>query len=261
MSAQLDELLHATPEGIRITEISCRFGARIEGLSLPTDGVSADWLRHALDEFLVLVFPGTASNEKEHALLAEVFGNGRTVASHLPSLADVGYPEIAVLDSEQGFRADIWHSDEPYVASPPLVGVLRMVKPSPVGGDTLWMDLCSAYEQLSAPMQQFVLSLSAEHVLDEKTTAVHPLVLQQAAPGRDSLLVSEAFTKRVIGLSDVESRALLDLLVRCTRRPERSIRHKWQADDVVVWNNRATQHFACFDYSPHHRVVHSIDIY
>ncbi len=78
--------------------------------------------------------------------------------------------------------------------------------------------------------------------------------------GRRSLFVNPGFTTRLIGLSDVESRALLDVFFAAIGKPEHSIRHRWHEGDVVVWDNRSTAHYAVDDYGDHRRVMHRITI-
>ena len=41
----------------------------------------------------------------------------------------------------------------------------------------------------------------------------------------------------------------LDLLFAHLTKPERTIRHRWRAGDVGIWDNRATSHYANRDYS------------
>jgi taurine dioxygenase len=43
-------------------------------------------------------------------------------------------------------------------------------------------------------------------------------------------------------------------------RPEHSMRHRWRAGDVVVWDNRATAHIAIDDYGDAHRVMHRVTV-
>jgi taurine dioxygenase len=32
------------------------------------------------------------------------------------------------------------------------------------------------------------------------------------------------------------------------------VHHQWTANEIAVWDNRSTQHYAVADYWPHHRV-------
>jgi alpha-ketoglutarate-dependent taurine dioxygenase len=35
--------------------------------------------------------------------------------------------------------------------------------------------------------------------------------------------------------------------------PEQTVRWQWRVDDLAIWDNRATQHYAIFDYGSQRR--------
>ncbi len=74
--------------------------------------------------------------------------------------------------------------------------------------------------------------------------------------GRKALFVNEGFTTRLLGLSEKESEALLNFLFWHTAKPEFQVRWRWQENDVAIWDNRVTQHYANADYYPARRVMH-----
>ena len=45
-----------------------------------------------------------------------------------------------------------------------------------------------------------------------------------------------------------ESRPLIHFLTKYATRPENVYRHRWRVGDVVIWDNRATMHYAVHDY-------------
>ena len=67
------------------------------------------------------------------------------------------------------------------------------------------------------------------------------------------------FTRTIVNLPPDESAAVLPVLVRHVQRPEYTYRHRWAEGDVVIWDNRATQHYAVFDFEGR-RVVHRVGI-
>ena len=71
--------------------------------------------------------------------------------------------------------------------------------------------------------------------------------------GRKGLFVNPGFTSHLVGVSDAESRSLLDLFYAHITRPEHVVRHRWSVGDVAMWDNRSTQHYAVMDYPPCHR--------
>ncbi len=54
--------------------------------------------------------------------------------------------------------------------------------------------------------------------------------------------------KRFDGLTEEESRPLIDYLVRHATRPEFVYRHQWRKNDIVAWDNRCTMHQALGDF-------------
>ena len=73
-------------------------------------------------------------------------------------------------------------------------------------------------------------------------------------------LVLGAFARQLVGLDSHESAALIDLLQRRITQPENTIRWNWQAGDVAIWDNRATQHRAVDDYDNQRRLMHRVTL-
>ena len=46
---------------------------------------------------------------------------------------------------------------------------------------------------------------------------------------------------------------LLQYLIAQAAIPEYQVRWRWQPNDVAMWDNRSTQHYAVMDYAPCHR--------
>ena len=68
-------------------------------------------------------------------------------------------------------------------------------------------------------------------------------------------LVLGNFVQRFVGLSKYDSQKLFDLFQSHITAPENTVRWSWRQGDVVIWDNRATQHYAVNDYGDQHRVV------
>ena len=189
------------------------------------------------------------------------------------SNAATEHPEIYDIDSadpEFSF-SDVWHTDVTFMEKPPLGSILRAVRLPSYGGDTSWVDSQLAYESLSAPVRDLVDQLSAVHdgnrewgaylrrrgtgnvwdgeAVTELAPVEHPVVRVHPESGRKGLFVNPGFTSHVVGVSDAESRALLDLLFAHLTKPEHTIRHRWQLGDVGIWDNRSTSHYANRDYT------------
>ncbi|KAK2059147.1 dioxygenase-like protein [Colletotrichum caudatum] len=149
-----------------------------------------------------------------------------------------------------------YHSDVSYEHQPPGTG-----------GDTAWVSQTAAYARLSGPMQTLLEGLRAEHsgfpqadkarrdgrfVRREPVKSEHPIVRIHPATGQKALFVNPGFTKRIIGLRDEESDALLKLLFKhISHGQDFQVRVKWEEGTVALWDNRVTAHTAISDYNVH----------
>ncbi len=130
--------------------------------------------------------------------------------------------------------------------------ILHMRTCPPVGGDTLWANAYKAYDELSAPMKALCDGLSAlhdasPHLVPEKRH-IHPVVRVHPDTGRRSLFVNEHFTRRIVELSAAESRMLLNFLTGWIHQPRFTVRYRWTAGTVAMWDNRCTQHHVLDDF-------------
>jgi taurine dioxygenase len=95
-------------------------------------------------------------------------------------------------------------------------------------------------------------SLNEEEVQKAKKVVIHPLVTTHPITGKKNLYANPSHTQRVLGLSLADSDALLQELFQHTEKPQFLYRHKYQDDDVILWDNRAVHHRAtgCSDEFP-----------
>lgn len=82
----------------------------------------------------------------------------------------------------------------------------------------------------------------------------HPVVRVLAQTGERSLVLGN-FVRRLLGYSQPDSNHLLELLQSHITKVENTVRWRWRADDVAIWDNTATQHCAINDYGNQKRVV------
>ena len=268
---------------LEVERLEPSIGARVHGVDLgrvTDDQVRA--IRTALAEYKVLFFAGQHDLHPDSQI---ALGRrlGEVTESHpvVPGV-DEQHPEIYALDSATGGFADVWHTDVTFVRRPPLGSVLRAVVLPPTGGDTQWADLELAYASLSEPVRQLADQLVAVHdgtrefgyylaQRQERTTwegeefralvpIEHPVVRVHPETGRRSLFVNPGFVSHITGVSDAESRYLLDLFYAHITKPEHIVRHRWSVGDVVMWDNRSTVHYANRDYGDQRRVMHRITL-
>lgn len=236
-----------------VRPVSGALGAEVRGLALADvdDEVFGHLYRLLLDH-LVLFLPDNAGlAPADHETFGRRLG-ALEVHPFLPKLD--GHDEIVVLDSDQGAKADVWHTDVTFSQTPPIASVLQIVQGPEVGGDTMWSNQYLAYEALSAPLRELLDGLTALHVFEHpngsyRSEAEHPVVRVHPDTGRRSLYVNRMFTRRIPQLTPGESTALLTHLFDVAESPQRVCRYRWAEGGVAIWDNRATQHYAVNDYT------------
>ncbi|WP_020548110.1 TauD/TfdA dioxygenase family protein [Embleya scabrispora] len=257
-----------------IRPLTPTIGAEVHGLDLNLDldasGHAA--LSEVLHEHQVLFFRDQRITAHRQREVAARFGALQRFPFGEPAAPDL--PEVMVLatggDGPKVSNADIWHSDATFMARPPLGTMLRAVSLPPLGGDTLWADMESAYRSLSAPIRALLDGLTAEHDFaksrshrggdrDALPPVVHPVVRTHPLTGRRCLYVNRIFTTRIVELGERENELLLPFLFDRAARPEFQVRLTWRPGDVALWDNRSTQHYAAYDYRGP-RVMHRIVI-
>jgi alpha-ketoglutarate-dependent taurine dioxygenase len=267
-----------------ITPITGRFGAELVGDRL--DGTqNGPELLGLLHEHGVLVARDQHLTPAEQVALARSLGEPTPAHPVVPGHPD--HPEVLVLDGAAGGRNARWHTDVTFVAAPPSASVLVSDHVPDHGGDTLWADMRSAYDALAAPLRRLVDGLDAVHRIAplaywgepfdtalhrddaaqlfrrslEVPPVVHPVVRVHPVTGRRNLFANPGFTSHVVGLSRIESDGLLDLLHRHATQPEFTLRHRWRPGDVVIWDNRATMHYATDDYGEAERRMRRVTLH
>ena len=244
-----------------VTPIAGALGASVTGVDLRAiDSATVDLIHDAWMRHLVLFFPKQSLTPTEQRDFAHKFGE---LEVHPLTEKLEGTPEVTLLHSERGGRADVWHTDVTFSDAPPIATILQNIRGPIVGGDTMWSNQYVAFESLSAPMRAFLEGLTAIHTAwpqgHPEFRAERPLVIRHPVTGRRALAVNRLFTVRIPQLEQGESDALLGHLFTWGERPELTCRWHWSPGDVVIWDNRCTRHYAIGDYDEE-RVMHRVTV-
>jgi taurine dioxygenase len=190
------------------------------------------------------------------------------------------FPQIFELRKEPDQRKNVgseWHSDTTYLDKPPIGTMLYAREIPAYGGDTMVANQYLAYEALSLGMRRLLDGLTGiysarimggrgkreeDKYMKMKDTdqadtmqAEHPVVRTHPKTGRKALYVSKQHTVRFKGMTEEESRPLVEFLqVHCIR-PEFTARIRWENGTVGIWDNRCVQHLAINDYHGQRRVM------
>ena len=249
-------------------------GAEVTGVDmrspLPAEDLQAiyrAWLKH-----LVLVFPGQDLEADELIAFSRHFGELDRHDS-TPHYRDPDHPEILLVTNRQrdGKPSETrntgrnWHSDLTYTRHPAKGALLLCKEKPPVGGDTLFANLYLSYETLSPKYRSFIEGLEAIHdvtlvkgiekrdpakVADMKRInppIAHPVVRVHPETGRKSLFVGQR-VRGFVGMTQEESAPILAFLNEHAASYEFTFRHRWSVGDIVMWDNRCTQHLALPDF-------------
>ena len=246
---------------LSVVPVAGSIGATITGIRLSSldDAEFAEIHRAWLDHHVVF-FPDQHLDPAEQRDFARRFGS---LEVHPLTEKLDGTPEVTVLHSDRGGRADVWHTDVTFNHEPPIAAVLQQISGPEAGGDTMWANQHAAFAAMSPAMQDFLRGLTAVHTAwphgHPEMKAERPVVLCHPETGREALAVNRLFTTRIPQLEQSESDALLTHLFSWGDRPEFTCRWRWNSGDVVIWDNRCTRHYAIGDYTTE-RIMHRVTV-
>lgn len=243
-------------------------GAEVLGLEedMLSEASTAHRLREALCQHLLLVVRDQKLDLKALIRLTKAFGKPERVwdtGSRHPA-----NPYIQVMNSTSKpatasrTSSQFWHTDGSFKRRPTLTTLLAIQQVPQEGGDTLFVDTRSAYDDLPKAtkdsMRHLLLRYSYQYQLlgfqvnkygaGHSNTAtdypdvLHPAVRAHPATGRGSLYLDQLCVARVEGKSENESRDLLDSLYTHTLVDRRIYRHVWREGDILAWDNPSLMH-------------------
>lgn len=267
--------------------LTSTIGAELSGVDLRAlSAQEAEYISGQLDSHGVLLFRRQGLDLAAQCAFAETFGT----LEPLQSIKFLGKDPVLILENlvkgrdhrsptEQWAEFDGWHTDSSFTEYIPRAAVLRAEVIPPIGGMTSWTSVCSAFEALSLPLQEWLKTLKAVHSypdgyregvgVDRLPQAqqdafdqqfgprAQPVVFKHPRSGRCGLFVNPTYTTHIVGLSGKESRAILSFLFTHLTHSDFVYRHRWEEGDIVVWDELATLHLApdAADHAPHPRRV------
>lgn len=229
---------------IPVTPLAGVIGAEVEVDLANLDDATFAAVRSAVLEYLVLVFPGQKLSSEQQTAFARRFGD-LYVYPHAPGILE--NKDVLGINLPDGIRKGRWHSDATFAAVPPAISILAAQELPSRGGETAFANQYVAFDALSDGMKAMIRGLEAVHDASShgrpEEDAVHPVVRTHPDTGRQALFVNHEFTRRFNHMSRLESAGLLDYLTAHAHQPEFCYVHRWREGDVVMWDNRAAQHY------------------
>ncbi|KAJ5407949.1 Alpha-ketoglutarate-dependent sulfonate dioxygenase [Penicillium cosmopolitanum] len=264
------------PQDSKLTHLTASIGAEISGVQLSQlNDKAKDQLALLAAQKKVLVFHDQDFAKIPISEAVDFAGYFGRLMHHPHSGYPAGHPEIHIVHRRAGntisqdhFRSHThslaWHCDNTYERQPPGTTFLYALEVPEEGGDTIFVNTAAAYRRLSPAFQQRLHGLTALHTAHDQTakalnsggyvrrepiTSIHPVVRTHPVTGEKCLFVNPQFTRYIVELKKEESDYLLKYLYdHLAYSQDMQCRVRWKAGDVVVWDNRLTNHSALMDW-------------
>ncbi len=246
-------------------------GAEVHGVDLaqPLSDAAFARILELFTQHAVIFMRGQKISPEEFAAFSAKFG--KLEIHHMTEHVMPHLPQVRVLSNvKQGGRAIgitrggmHWHSDLSYTPVPALATLLYAIECPPEGADTQFADMCAAYSALSEEVKSAIRGKSAVHdrnfryadlyphrprltaeQLAKVPATVHPVVRKHSGTGQSALFIAKDLVSGIVGMDAVKARELIDEMEQIATRVEFVYSHKWQAGDILVWDNGRTLHRA-----------------
>jgi alpha-ketoglutarate-dependent 2,4-dichlorophenoxyacetate dioxygenase len=261
---------------LRITPVHPLFGGRVEGLDLtrPLTPQQVTDLRAAMDHYGVLVIPDQPFVDEQQADFARQFGTIEVTPTLVDQerrrLTNMAINDISNLGADGKILAAddrrrmfnlgnmLWHSDSSFKATPAYWSMLHARVIPPHGGETEYVDTRVAWEHLPDALKAIARDLVAEHSLifsrgqlgfgafspaevERCRPVPQRLVRRHAESGRLALYLS-AHIGAIKDWEVPEAMMLIRELTEFATQRQFIYTHRWQVNDLVIWDNRCTMH-------------------
>lgn len=264
---------------MQVEPLSPAIGAQLSGVRLGDaahDLGLFNQIKALLLKHRVLFLRDQDLSRAEHVAFARRFGE---LEDHPVAGSDPEHPGLVRIyrsDKRENYENN-YHSDGLWRPNPAMGCVLHCIECPPIGGDTIWVNMVEAYNNLPEDIQQKIAGLRASSsighsfgavlspqarakLLAEHPPAEHPVVRTHPDTGEKVLNVC-SFTTHLANFHTPENvrfgldktpgaSQLLQYLVSQASIPEYQVRFKWRPRSVAIWDNRSTQHYAVMDYWP-----------
>lgn len=276
----------ATKSSLQVKRLAGRIGAEIQGVQLSSklDEGTIQQIKNALHEYKVIFFRGQHHfTDQEQEGFASFLGKPEAHPI-IPAIEGTNY--IYQVDTKvNGRTTNFWHADVTYAVDVPKYTILRGVKIPEFGGDTLFANTNTAFEDLPREFRELAEKLWAVHTTDyinidpranEATVAFanqfkelqegnyyytkHPVVHVHEVTGLKHLLLSSQSILQFLGYTKSETDRINSIFYDYITSPENTVRWHWEQGDVIIWDNLATQHYAANDLDVFNveRLVHRV---
>ena len=260
-----------------ITPLTDRTGAEVTGIDFtkPVDAEAGATLNRAFAEHHVLVMRDQHFDPDQFKAAVQLFGELQIhdkKEQHVPGYPDVYYVSNDIfVNGKRMIPGETFHTDHSNHPRPPKATTLFAVELPSSGGDTQYVNMHDAYDDLPDKTKQKIDALKAVHVYQSKYSpralsglnddsraqlpppGVHPLVRTHPENGRKALFLNPVRMEAIVGMDDAEALKLIEELMAHATQKKFEYRHKWRHGDWVMWDNRSVMHQANPDYDMNER--------
>jgi taurine dioxygenase len=256
-----------------VSNLSEHTGAEVGGIDLagPVDEVVRAHLNEVFVERSVIVFRDQHLTPQE--LLAAVENFGEAFPQHNSRFALPECPLVHYISNQDFFPdgrryipGEGYHTDHSNAVCPPKATVLHAVSLPDRGGDTQYVNMHLAYDELPEETKLRLDGLKAVHVYQSRHSTrklmelsadnrerlseavAHPVVRTHPESGRKAIYINPIRIEGIVGMAEAEALACLADLLGHATQPKYQYRHQWRPGDLVMWDNRSLLHKANGDY-------------
>jgi len=260
-----------------IAPLTDHTGAEVVGLDFrkPIDADTRAALNDAFVEHHVLVVRDQDFSPDDFKVAVQLFGELQPHDKKEHHVA--GFPDVSYVSNDEfvnGRRiipGETFHTDHSNHPRPPKATTLFAVDLPSSGGDTQYVNMHDAYDDLPEATRRKIDGLKAVHAylskysprplgyLSEESQkklpppGVHPLVRIHPENGRKALFLNPVRMESILGMEDADALKLIGELMAHATQKKYEYRHKWRHGDWVLWDNRSVMHQANPDYDMNER--------
>jgi taurine dioxygenase len=260
-----------------IAPLTPHTGGEVRGLDLtqPIDAETRAALNGAFAQYHVLVVREQKYEPPDFLRAVQLWGELQPhdkKDQHIPDFPDVSYvTNEEFLGTKRLIPGETFHTDHSNHPAPPKATILYPVSLPSHGGDTQYINMHLAYDDLPDAMKRRIDGLKAVHVYLSKYSpralkplngeslealpppGIHPLVRVHPENGRKALFLNPVRIEGIVGMADGEALQLVAELMTHATQPQYEYRHQWRYGDMVLWDNRSVMHKANPDYDMNER--------
>lgn len=260
---------------ITVKPLTKILGAEVTGIDLskPVDDATKRALHDAWIAHAVLVIRDQHLTPPQFAEAARIFGDlleqqvkKFTLPDH-PEVGTISSRDLPIVDGKLHVRGENFHTDHSNFPAPPKATMLHAVALPQFGGDTQFVDVRAAFDDLPDATKRKLVALRSPHVYESSQSprkmaelspeerakvpqTVQPLVIRHPENGRSALYLNTGRMEGIDGMPPDDAFKLIDELYTHATQSKFEYRHQWRSGDMVIWDNRSVMHQANADYDP-----------